>query len=127
MMSPAPIEGSDALPAPALVPTGIRVASTLCWAVGILTLLMAFATEMPAMRDSGPKRYEFALSVIAGVTVCLAGFLVRKRMRAGALLLVLAWATPAVIGILSNGVAIPGNPILLIALVCVLWNWKLLA
>ena len=103
------------------VPTGVRVASTLCWLVGILSILMAIAVGIPAAGDTVAP---MVLSVAAGAAVCAAGYLVRQRRKVGALLVVVAWALPAVVSLIGGDGAKPGNVLLFAAMIALFFNWK---
>jgi hypothetical protein len=106
------------------IPAGIRVASTICWLVGIVTILIAFAVGIPAARGAGGSMSAAVISALAGLMVCAAGYLVRQRRKSGALLVVLAWAAPGIIG-LANGTGARGGSFLLFAaMVALLLNWK---
>ena len=109
---------------PAPVPTGIRVASTLCWIVGVLTIGIAFAMGLPAAQAPEGSLLSFAITVLAGLMVCAAGYLVRQQRKIGALILVLAWATPALVGLATGEGARGGGFLLFAAMLAVFANWK---
>jgi len=114
----------DVAPATEPVPTGIRVASTLCWLVGILTILVVAAVAIPPVARSPQATGFFAVDIAAGVMVCVAGYLVRQRRKVGALLVVLAWALPTVLGFALGGGPRSGNFLLFVAMIVLLLNWK---
>src|SRR3954469_13483234 len=99
------------------LPTGVRVASTLCWLVGILSILMALAVGIPAMSNADGGVVPMVVNLIAAVTVCVAGYLVRQRRKVGALLVVAAWALPTAVSLIDGGGAKPGNFLLFAAMI----------
>lgn len=104
--------------------TGVRISSTLCWVVGVLTILVAVAVGYPTAGQSVAAAASFAINLAAGIFACLAGMLVRQRRKLGALLLVIAWASPTVWSSVTGGGVRGGNFLLLIAMVMLLINWK---
>ena len=121
---PTPAGTSPEVASPATAPSGVRIASTLCWIVGIVTILMALATGIPALSESGGSVPWLVISCAVGVAVCVAAILIRRQRQAGVLVLVLAWATPYAIA-LAEGQTPHGGPILVIvALVLAASNWK---
>lgn len=106
------------------VPAGVRIASAMCWLVGVLTLLAAFAIGVPAI-DGGALSYiPLGFGLAAGLMVCAAAMLIRRRRRAGVLLLAVAWALPAAMGLLTTGAARGGQYLLFGALLLALANWR---
>jgi peptidoglycan/LPS O-acetylase OafA/YrhL len=108
--------------APQTNPTGIRIASTLCWVVGLITVVFAFALYA-APDDTTSGLVGLLVRLAAGVLVCAAGFLVRRRRKLGAYLVLAAWALPLVWA-LATHVPARGNFFLLVALVALLVNWQ---
>ena len=49
MTNPAPSQPANPSTPAAQAPAGVRIASTLAWVVGILTILIAFAIGIPAI------------------------------------------------------------------------------
>lgn len=109
-------------PDPAPAPTGVRIASTLCWIVGVLTIGVALAVGIPAMASAGGALY-LTVNLLAGATVCVAAVLIRRQRRLGVLLLVLAWALPTVVALLNHEPA-RGSLFLFVALLFAGANWK---
>jgi hypothetical protein len=105
-----------------MAPRGVRIASTLCWVVGILSILAAVAVGIPQIDSVGVL--PMVVNVIAASGVCAAGYLVRKQRKTGAYLIVAAWALPTAISLLDGGGAKPGNVLLFVALVGLVPNWK---
>src|SRR5919108_4511869 len=101
-------------PSPAVVPTGVRIASTLCWIVGILTILVAVAVGVPAISSGGGVLF-IAINVLAGAIVCVAAVQIRRQRRIGVLLLVLAWAIPTVVALIGHQ-SVRGSLLLFVAL-----------
>jgi hypothetical protein len=111
------------------VPVGVRVASTLCWIVGALTMLVALVVGILAL--SRPASVVPPLTyLLAGAAVCVGAHLVRRQRRLGALLVVAAWAivlvwvTPALSDLLSDRAAPAGWGLLFVAVLLVSANWK---
>jgi hypothetical protein len=121
LMTSNPFVPASGTGAPA--PTGIRVASTLCWLVGLLTLGVAIAVYLPPVNHTSEGLAAFLVMVIAGATVCVAGFLVRRRKKLGAYLVVGAWALPLIWDLAIGAPARP-NFLLFAAMVTLLANWK---
>jgi hypothetical protein len=109
---------------PASIPTGIRVASTICWIVGILSIGIAFAIGIPAAQGPDGSFVPLVINLLAGLAVCAAGYLVRKQRKLGTLLVVLAWATPALIGLATGTGARGGSFLLFAAMLALFANWK---
>ena len=85
MTNPAPSQPANpSTPAPQ-APAGVRIASTLAWVVGILTILIAFAIGIPAI-SSGAGLLFIVINVIAGAIVCVAAVQIRLQRRMGVLL-----------------------------------------
>jgi hypothetical protein len=117
-----PEREATASPTPAPQPVGIGVASTLCWIIGIVTILTTLALVLPAA--TGPVgTLQVIVNLAAGVAVCIAGYLVRHRRRLGALIVVAAWALPTIVAVV-NGAFPRGNFLLLAAMLMLLLNWK---
>jgi len=119
MTQPPP---SQPVAPPAQVPTGVRIASTLCWVVGVLTILVALAMGVPALWYGGGSLY-LGVNLIAGAAVCLAAVLIRRQRRLGVLVMLLAWALPTVVAVLSHHTA-RGSLLLFVALLFAGANWK---
>ncbi|MBL8999456.1 MAG: hypothetical protein JNL44_19570 [Gemmatimonadetes bacterium] len=111
-------------PAPVLSPVGVRISSTVCWLVGIVTLLSAFAVGIPAINGDALSYIPLAFGLFAGLMVSAAAYHIRRHRRVGVLLLVFAWALPTMLGFLQGGAARGGNLLLLGALALALANWK---
>ena len=70
---------------PTRPPTGILVASTLCWIWGIICTLSALALGIPAAAEP-TLRVGMIVAIIfllCGIVYCLAGFLIRRRSVVG--------------------------------------------
>jgi hypothetical protein len=105
------------------VPAGIRIASTLCWIVGVFTILGAFAIGIPAVTGFNTSLVPLVLNVIAGIAVCAAAYLVWKRRRLGVLVMLFAWALPTAFAVLNHQPA-RGNLLLFGAMLLLAANWK---
>jgi len=104
------------------VPVGVRVASTLCWIVGVVTILVSIAVGIPAVSRGG-NLFFVAVNLVAGGAVCLAAVLIRRQRRLGVLVMLLAWALPTVVLVLDHRSA-RGSFLLFVALVFAGANWK---
>jgi len=113
---------SDASPSPALAPAGIRIASTICWVVGMLTMLVTIAIGIPTLAVPGARLF-FVVNIVAGAAVCGAAVLIRRQRRLGVLIMVLAWAVPTLVTVLNHQTP-RGSLLLLVGLLFVGANWK---
>src|SRR5437899_11476589 len=94
MTTPASSQPSAPGATSVVAPIGVRIASTLCWIVGILTIVVSVAVGIPAI-SAGGSPFFVAVNLVAGGAVCLAAVLIRRRRRLGvvAMILELAWPT----------------------------------
>ena len=120
--NPAPSQPANPSSPAGQAPAGVRIASTLCWVVGILTILMAFAIGLPAIA-SGTGLLFIAINVIAGAIVCVAAVQIRRQRRIGVLLMLLAWAIPTVVALVQHQ-PVRGSLLLFVALLFAGANWK---
>ena len=118
MTSPLPAEAATPTPAPA----GVRIASTLCWVVGVLTILVTLAVGIPLLSSGGALVF-LSVNLVAGLAVCVAAFLIRRQRRLGVLVMLLAWALPTVVALVSHQ-PVRGSLFLLVALLFAGANWK---
>jgi hypothetical protein len=118
-MSAQPPAPGAASPA---VPLGVRVASTLSWIVGVLTILVNLAVAVPAISAGGSVLFV-AVNLVAGAAVCLAAVLIRRQRRLGVLVMLLGWALPTVALLLRHQSA-RGSLLLFLALAFAAANWK---
>src|SRR2546427_3188446 len=107
---------------PPQAPTGVRIASTLCWVVGVLTILAALAIGIPAI-SSGAGLWFIAVNVLAGAIVCVAAVQIRRQRKIGVLLMLVAWAIPTVVALVQH-LPVRGSLLLFVALLFVGANWK---
>jgi len=107
---------------PAAAPAGVRIASTLCWVVGVLTILVTLAVGIPIL-STGAGLQFVAVNLVAGVAVCVAAILIRRQRRLGVLIMLLAWALPTVVAVLGHQ-PVRGSLFLLVALLFAAANWK---
>ena len=105
-----------------VTPTGVRVASTLCWIVGILTILVGLAVGIPAI-PSGRGVLFIAISLLAGAIVCVAAVQIRRQRKTGVLLMLVAWAIPTVVALVQHQ-SVRGSLLLFVALLLAAANWK---
>ena len=106
----------------ALAPTGVRIASTLCWIVGVFTIVVALAIGIPAI-SSGAGLAFITVNVLAGSIVCVAAIQIRRQRKIGVLLMLVAWAIPTVVA-LAQGLPVRGSLFLFVALLFTAANWK---
>ena len=107
----------------AQIPAGVRIASTLCWVVGVLTILVGVAIGIPAI-SSGAGLLFIAVNVGAGVIVCVAAVQIRRQRKLGVLLMLVAWAIPTAVALVQH-LPVRGSLALLVALLFAGANWKL--
>jgi len=120
--TPAPSQPSNPPPQSTLAPTGVRIASTLCWIVGVFTILAALAIGIPAI-SSGDGLAFIVVNVLAGGIVCAAAIQIRRQRKMGVLLMVVAWAIPTVVALLQR-LPVRGSLLLFLALLFAAANWK---
>ena len=65
MTTPAPSQAAKPPTQAVQVPAGVRIASTLCWVVGVLTILAALAIGIPAI-STGAGLLFIAVNLLAG-------------------------------------------------------------
>jgi len=122
MTTPASSRPTAPGAASAPAPIGVRVASTLCWIVGVLTILVNVAVGIPVI-SAGGNVFFVAVNLVAGGAVCLAALLIRRQRRLGVLVILLAWALPTLVLVLNHESA-RGSFLLFVALVFAGANWK---
>jgi len=103
-------------------PTGVRIASALCWVVGAITILVALAMGIPAI-SSGSGLVPTVMNVLAGVIVCVAAVQIRRQRKIGVLLMLVAWAIPTVAALVQH-LPVRGSLFLFVALLFAGANWK---
>ena len=122
MTTPGPSQPDNPSTQAVQVPAGVRIASTLCWVVGILTILIAFAIGIPAI-SSGAGLLFIAVNVLAGAIVCVAAVQIRRQRKIGVLLMLVAWAIPTVVALVQH-LPVRGSLLLFVALLFAGANWK---
>jgi hypothetical protein len=121
MTTPVPPQSAPSGTSPQ-IPTGIRIASTLCWIVGVLTILVSLAVGIPAI-SSGAGLLFIAVNGFAGALVCAAAIQIRRQRKVGVFLMLIAWAIPTVVA-LMQGLSPTGSLLLFVALLFAGANWK---
>ena len=101
-----------------------RIASTLSWIVGVFTLLGAVAVNVPALDGSVATAIPLVTGIAVGLAVCGAAFLVRRRNKIGAYLIVAACVVPTLWILVATGQFKPPSLLILLATITVLANWK---
>ena len=119
MTTPAPSQLANP---PIQAPAGVRIASTLCWIVGVLTILAALAIGIPAIA-SGAGLLFIVVNVLAGAIVCVAAVQIRRQRKFGVLLMLVAWAIPTVAALVQH-LPVRGSLLLFVALLFAGANWK---
>jgi hypothetical protein len=106
----------------AAIPAGVRISSTLCWVVGVVTILVALAIGIPAI-SSGAGLLFIAINGLAGAIVCLAAVQIRRQRKLGVFLMLIAWAIPTVVALVQH-LPVSGSFLLFVALLLAGANWK---
>ena len=122
MTTPGPSQPANPSTQAVQVPAGIRIASTLCWVVGVLTILAALAIGIPAI-STGAGLLFIAVNLLAGAIVCVAAVQIRRQRRIGVLLMLVAWAIRTVVALVQH-LPVRGSLLLFVALLFVGANWK---
>jgi len=122
MTTPGPSQPANPSTQAVQVPAGVRIASTLCWVVGVLTILAALAIGIPAI-STGAGLLFIAVNLLAGAIVCVAAVQIRRQRRIGVLLMLVAWAIPTVVALVQH-LPVRGSLLLFVALLFVGANWK---
>jgi len=113
-------------------PTGILVASTLCWIWGILCTLSAVALGIPAVAEP-TLRAGIVVAIVlllCGVVYCFAGFLIRRRSVVGGWIAIISaglLSTLELLGLASgtrNLGAAAGLGINIAIVTVLLLNWR---
>ena len=106
------------------IPMGIRIASALCWLIGILSLAFGFRLYTPSMLGVPVLLIPFLLTMAGVIATCFAGYLAGRRRKSAAYLLVVALALPSISN-LGAGAAASRTPwALLIAILALVANWR---
>ena len=124
MTTPTPSQPANPPPQSAQAPVGVRIASTLCWVVGVATIVVALAIAIPAI-SYGAGSLFLGLNVVAGVIVCLAAVQIRRQRKIAVLLILVAWAIPTVVALVEH-LPVRGSLLLFVALLFSGANWKYL-
>ena len=103
-------------------PVGVRIASTLCWVAGVITILVVLAVGIPSLATSQGVLY-LAVGLGSGGAVCAAAVFIRRQRRVGVLIMLLAWALPVVVALINHQ-SPNGSLFLLVALLFAAANWK---
>lgn len=74
------------LPSAAGVPQGLKIASTLCWIMGVVVLGSGIAIGIPAALGATGGGWAFVLAACAaGVALCYGGYGLQKGLRSAGL------------------------------------------
>jgi uncharacterized membrane protein (DUF2068 family) len=98
-------------PTPTRPPTGVLVASTLCWIWGILCTLTAVALGIPAIAEPTLRMglIVAAVFLICGVIYCVAGFLIRRRNPVGGWIAIISAGVLSALELLALATTGPRN------------------
>src|SRR5262245_46484498 len=124
-------------PLPTRPPTGVLVASTLCWIWGVICSLSALALGMPSIADPklrvGLVIVTAIVFLVCGVLYCVAGFLIRRRNPVGGWIAIISagfLATLELTALATSGPrnlgAVAGFAINLAIVLVLIFNWPLL-
>ncbi len=114
---------STSTPAPTTRPAAFTVASVLCWLAGLATFVLSISTGIPTISTVADV-ILVAVNVAAGAVVCVAGVLVYRQRKIGALLVALGWAFPQAADLLAGQPVRPGPVLLFLAMLLTFLNWK---
>jgi len=105
-------------------PMGIRIASTLCWLVGISSLAFGFRRYSLPMLRVPALLIPLLLTGAAAIATCFAGYLAAKRRKSAAYLLIVALALPFISNFAARVPASKVPLVLLLAILALVANWK---
>ncbi len=111
---------SSAPPRPS---TKLLVASTLAWLAGVLQVLIAVAVGWPRVALHGRLPLLIIGEGLFGILLCVAGYLLRKRRRAGGIVATVAVAASVTNHVLTGTLISAGTGMALVVLVLVLTTW----
>ena len=111
MENEAPANGPDKEGVGGAASKGVLVASTLGWLFGIMFLLMSVAVVIPAV---AMQSFSFTLIILPAmaVTYCWAGYKMRKRVRAGAVVGMIVSGLFVALILIGSGGTVSGAVIL---------------
>jgi hypothetical protein len=114
-------------PQPAAPPkpsTKLLIASTLAWLAGLLGFLVVVAVGIPQIALHGGLPLLIALDGLLAIALCVAGYLLRKRRKAGGILAAGVFGLSGVSHLLSHTLMTVGFGLTLMTLLLVLSAWK---
>ena len=103
--------------------TKLLVASTLAWLAGVLQVLIAFAVGWPQIALHGRLPLLILGEGLFGIALCVAGYLLRKRRRAGGIVATVALGATVLVHLATGTLLSAGTGITLLVLVLVLMTW----
>src|SRR6266571_3156958 len=104
--------------------TKLLVASTLAWLVGILQVLIAVAVGWPQIALHGRLPLLIVGEGLFGILLCVAGYLLRKRRKAGGILATAGVAASVGVHVATGTLVSAGTGITLVVLIIVLATWS---
>ena len=110
-------------PAPPRPSTKLLVASTLAWLGGILQILIAFAVGWPQIAMQGRLPLLILGEGLFGIALCVAGYLLRQRQKAGGILATVALGATVLIHLATGTLMSAGTGITLVVLLLVVATW----
>ena len=102
----------------------LRVASTLCAIVGLVTVLGALVIGIPALKSETPTSLPLVAGLLSGAAVVAAALLVLRGRRLGGILIVAASIAPTLLSLLIENRFRAPPLLLILALITVLANWN---
>jgi hypothetical protein len=110
--------------APPPASTKLLVASTLCWLAGILQVLVAVAVGIPQVAMHGRLPLLILAEGLFGIVLCVAGYLLRKRRKAGGIVATSALGASVVVHVATGSLLSVGTGMTLVVLILVLVTWR---
>jgi len=119
------MSGPTSTPKPATTtrPAVLTLASVLCWLAGLVTIALSISTGL-SLISTVADVVLITVNLAAGAMVCVAGLLVYRQRKVGALLVVIAWAFPQAADLAAGQPVRPGPVLLLLAMLATFSNWR---
>ncbi|MFN2570044.1 MAG: hypothetical protein ABR537_00325 [Gemmatimonadales bacterium] len=90
--------------------------------MGIFTIVAAVVIGVPAI-SSGDGLLFIAINGMAGTLACAAAMQIRRQRKIGVVLMMVAWAIPAVVALVQH-LPVRGALLLFVALLFASANWR---
>jgi hypothetical protein len=88
---------------PSEIPQGLKIASTLSWLMGVITLAIGLAIGIPAASTAGRGLLPAVGMAAAGLALCYAGYGLRKALPSGAIAAIAASGAYIVFQLVTTG------------------------